>query len=70
MAEPEARPNIRIEITNNLAEPMDVDDEKSTGVEEGEICENNETDAAPASSSEGGYKIGNRVRFLGSLSFL
>lgn len=59
MAEAEARPNIRIEISNNLVDSMEVDDENSaTGREEGEIWEENPPlpQAAPQTVT-----LGNRV---------
>lgn len=61
MAETDIRPNIRIEISNNLVEPesMDVDEEnKASGREEGEIWE--ET-AAPQAAVKTASKPGNRV---------
>lgn len=45
MAFVEARPNIRIEIQNNLMEPMDIDGENkaASDFEDGEISDKNET---------------------------
>lgn len=60
MAEAEIRPNIRIEISNNLAESMDVDEEDKTGREEGEIWEENA--ATPEAAPQVVPKAGNRVR--------
>lgn len=42
MGTTEERPNIRIEIHNNLVEEMEVDDEN--GIEEGEISDAKEDD--------------------------
>lgn len=66
MADKEARPNIRIEITNNLAESMEVDDdEKSTVTEEGEILDKTENEEPVPSNTDkrsDGYTVGHRVK--------
>lgn len=60
MAEAEIRPNIRIEISNNLADSMEVDeDDKTAGREEGEIWE--ESSTLPKEAPEIVPKFGNKV---------
>lgn len=62
MAEADVRPNIRIEISNNLAETelMEVDQEnKALGIEEGEIWE--ERPITPQIEPKIVPKSGNRV---------
>lgn len=65
MADKEVRPNIRIEITNNLAESMEVDnDEKSALTEEGEILDKTEVEETVPSNTDkrnDAYTVGHRV---------
>lgn len=66
MADADVRPNIRIEISNNLAESesMEVDDDenRSLGREEGEICE--DSSSALLTEPQIVPKLGNRVSYL------
>ncbi|KAB0794692.1 hypothetical protein PPYR_11531 [Photinus pyralis] len=68
MATVTTRPNIRIEIQNNLVEPMEVDDgeaQQETEFEDGEITEDPRTQPVPESNTsriwnnkEGGFSTG------------
>lgn len=66
MTETETRPNIRIEISNNLADSMEVDqDNEPAGREEGEIWDESSTtqQAVPEITPKFGNRVSSEIYF-------